>query len=240
MLTPYGIFAEIHDATPAYLTVSPPETYYRPAFKGGHMTIPKWITGLALLGETSIFSGRHDLEYHVYVGNGESRFTTNESEQDDNPNKAVGFKLQFVTAAEAFTFGVAGYSGDRAMDNTSRKVPHSAIALHTRMNYGRYNLTMEFGKSALGSLQQISWYVQTSARIGRYTPYLRLQLLDPSESTPDDQWMIQLGGVNVMVTDKMFIKVEWDQNFRGARNKDIITNEAQNYGEFRAAVTLLF
>ena len=240
MLSPYGILSEIHDATPAYLTVSPPETFYRAEFKGGHMIMPKWTTGLAVLGELSLFSSRHDVEYVVYMGNGESRFTTNESEQDDNPNKSLGARIQFISAGEVMIAGVSGFMGDRAISQEEMRIPHIAVAAHASFNWKGANLNGEFGRSQMGSVTEISWYVQTSLRIGRFTPYARVQTIDPSDTTPDDFWTVMLGGMNVMVTDAMFFKMEWNENQRGKRNLDIISGEARNFGEFRASVTLMF
>ena len=240
MLSPYGIYSEIHDATPAYLAVSPPETFYRAEFKGGHMVVPKWSTGLAILGELSLFSSRHDVDYVIYVGNGESRFTTNESEQDDNPNKSLGARLQFISAGEVLVFGVSGFMGDRALSLEEMRVPHIAMTSHLSLTWKGANLTGEFGRSQMGSVTEITWYVQASVRVGRVTPYARVQVIDPNDTTPDDFWTVMLGGVNIRVTDAMFVKMEWDENQRGKRNTDIISGESRNFGEFRAAVTLMF
>ena len=240
ILSPYGLFSEIHDATPAYLAVSLPETFYRAEFKGGHMLVPKWMTGFAILGELSILSSRHNVEYVVYVGNGESRFTTNESSQDDNPNKAIGCRVQFISSREIFIIGVSSYFGDRAISPEEMRIPHIAFAGHASLTWKEINLTGEFGRSQMGSVTENTWYVQSSFRVGKFTPYVRVQVMDPSDVEPEDFWTVYVAGVNLKVTDALFVKVEWDENARGRRNNDIISGEARNFGEFRASFTLMF
>ena len=240
MLTPYGLYSEMHDATPAYLTTSPPDTFYRAEFYGGAMLMPKWSTGLAVMGELSIFSTLHNVDYVIYVGNGESRFTTNTSEQDDNPNKAVGGRVQFVSENEFLILGVSGFIGDRAFTTDELRVSHVSFAGHASVSFSGMNITSEFGRSVLGRVTEETWYVQASMRFGRVTPYVRYQFLNPDSSLPDDAWMITLGGVNIMMTDALALKVEWNDNRRGIRNLDIISGEDKNFGEFRAALTLMF
>ncbi|MDH5478186.1 MAG: hypothetical protein OEY50_07625, partial [Nitrospinota bacterium] len=65
-------------------------------------------------------------------------------------------------------------------------------------------------------------------------------VMDPSDAEPEDFWTVYVAGVNLKVTDALFVKVEWDENARGRRNNDIISGEARNFGEFRASFTLMF
>lgn len=240
MLTPIGIFGEIHDATPAYLSVSPPETFYRAKLKGGHMVTPKWTTGLAVLGTFSIYPGAPDLEYVAYVGNGESRFTTNESEQDDNPNKAIGGRLQFSTAGEILHMGISVFQGDKAISQTRMRYSHTSYGGHASVTYDGFNMMAEYAKSKIDTVTESTWYVQASMRVWIVAPYVRYQRLEPNNNVTDDGWAVMAGGVNFMLTDALFLKVEWDENRRGKNNESLFSGEDRNYGELLASLTMMF
>ena len=240
MLTPIGIFGEIHDATPAYLSVSPPETFYRPFRKGGVMLAPKWNTGLMLMGTLAVTPDAPELEYALYVGNGESRITTNEAENDDNPNKALGFRLQLITAGDILNVGVSGYKGDKAQDKTHMRLPHTSLSGHISANFKGFNIMAEYGRSDLNGEIETTWYVQTSLRIGAVTPYFRYQSLNPNQKILDDSWVIWVGGVNIILTDGVYLKLEWDENRRGRGNEYLITGEDKDFGEFQSSLTMMF
>ncbi len=240
MLSPWGIYNEIHDSTPAYLSVYPPELFYRSGTKGGFALIPKWITGMTALGGVPTGISHTDIDYIVYIGNGESRVTINENEHDDNQNKAVGCRLQLTDHDEAYQVGISAYYGDKATSRDKLSETHWTTVFHADFNWREGNLRGEYGRSVLGTQTETSWYVQTSWRFGRYTPYLRYQTLNPHEEGNDEDWTIYLAGVNVKVTDYLFYKIEWNEHKRGSNNRDIVTGEPLEYGEFRSALTLLF
>ncbi len=240
MLTPWGIYNEIYDATPAYLTVFPPEVFYRADRKGGFMLMPKWTTGVAALGVTSVNSDYDDLDYIFYVGNGESRVTINDSENDDNINKAVGGRVLYKSHDEKFQLGASGYYGDKAVSRSRLEETHWTTSFQAELNWQSFNFHSEYGYSELGKQKEIAFYFQGSYRYERYTPYLRYETIDPDLGQNLDSWNTYLAGLNVKLTDYLFFKVEWNQHVREVNNEDIIIGEPQNYGEFRTAVAVLF
>jgi len=102
------------------------------------------------------------------------------------------------------------------------------------------NLRGEYGQSELGDRGEITWYTQASYRINRFTPYLRYQTIDPDTGFEDDNWTSLLAGLNIMVNDNLFFKVEWNENRRGSNNVEIIHEGKEDFGEFRSAFTLFF
>jgi len=240
MITPYGQFNEIHDATPAFLTVTPPDTLYRSEDYGGFTFIPKWITGAAAFGNIPVLQHHHDIDYIVYIGNGESRSTVNENEHDDNESKALGGRLQFTTHDESFHAGVSAYYGDRAISRARMAERHFTATAHANASFDAFTVRGEAAYSELGDWRETAWYLELSYRIGRLTPYVRYETLDPDTSVSSDGWTIMLAGVNVRALDILFLKFEWNQHDRGPANSDIITGEKDDYGEFRAALAVLF
>ncbi|MGK7344710.1 MAG: hypothetical protein ACNS63_02745 [Candidatus Nitrospinota bacterium M3_3B_026] len=238
-LTPWGLYNEIHDASPAFLSVNVPEMMYHADSKGGFPLIPKFTTGLALRGEVPT-PGHHDIDYVLYAGNGEGLGSTNEAAFDDNVNKAAGGRLQFTTHDESIQAGLSGFYGERAVTPDNLNEWHWASVASLNVNLGRLNVRGEYGQSELGDRGEITWYAQGSYRAGRYTPYLRYQTIDPDTDFGDDDWTSYLAGVNVRMNDNLFIKVEWNENRRGANNVEIINEGGEDFGQFRAAFTLFF
>lgn len=195
---------------------------------------------MAAFGEVATLISHHDLQYDFFVGNGESRVTINESEHDDNPNKAVGGRVQVTTHDEKVQVGLTGYYGDKALSRNLLAEIHWAGSIHFSINWKDINVHGEYGQSELGGQRETAWYIQTSWRFGRFTPYLNYQTIDPDADRTNDNWSIYLAGMNVKITDALFYKIEWNQHDRQAKNKDIILGEDEDYGEFRSALTLLF
>lgn len=237
-LTPYGLFNEIHDASPAYLSVTVPESVYRPEQKGGFSLIPKWTTGISVLGITNPCDGC-EFDYVIYIGNGES-VGINEGQFDSNPNKAVGGRAQISIDDEKFLVGVSAYYGEKAVSQTNLSENHWAYVISLSYNLSNFNLKAEYGQGKLASRTEYAWYVQPSYKIGRYTPYLRVQSNDPDDTKPDDYWNAYLAGVNIQLNKHMFLKFEWCENMRGKNNVDIVTPGNENFGEFKSSVTIHF
>lgn len=240
MLTPYGLYNEIHDATPAYISVYIPETMYRARERGGFAFMPKWTTGLAANGELSEYFHQMGLDYIVYVGNGESRITTNENAEDDNPNKAIGGRVQFTGHNDVYQLGVSGYYGDKAVSSSVRALRHWTMIGHGILNVGALSVRGELAYSQLGDFEETAWHAQASYRMGKYTPYVRYQTIDPDLDVANDNWSTYIAGINVRLLDSLFLKVEWNHNDRQGANADIIDGEKEDYGEFRSALTLMF
>lgn len=69
--TPFGLYNEIHDATPTYLSVRVPWEIYKTQAVGGHAMFPKFSTGVFILGRNALPAGV-TLNYTAYLVNGEN------------------------------------------------------------------------------------------------------------------------------------------------------------------------
>lgn len=239
-LTPFGYFNETHDSSPAFLSVLAPENIYQAHNRGGFSMIPKWNTGLFLLGDIFIGARHDDIDYMVYIGNGESLPSTNEAQYDDNTNKAVGGMIQFSTFDEAFQVALSGYYGDKAVTEDNLEAPHETLMISVKAAFGDFTAKGEFAISRLDEKNESAWYLQMSYRLGRYTPYLRYQSIDPDEDIKNDGWDTAIGGVKVEVNDHLFLKFEWDEHTRGENNSGILNEGNEDFGELRVAITLFF
>ncbi|MBI4665913.1 MAG: hypothetical protein HY751_05810 [Nitrospinae bacterium] len=238
-LTPYGIYNEIHDATPAFISVSVPEMIYKSERRGGFAMMPKWITGLYALGETPVGKRQNNFDYVFYVGNGES-VGVNEAQHDANPNKAVGGRLQYSMDDDKFMGGVSYYYGDKAVSEDNLSQNHWGYIVSLNYNAYPLNLMGEYGQSKLGSRTLYAWYGQASYALGRFTPYARYQSIDPSDNEADDFWNALTLGLNIKANNNLFFKFEWNDNRRGENNNDILTPGNEDFSEFRSAITIFF
>lgn len=238
VLTPYGFFNEIHDASPAYLGVTVPDSVYKADKRGGFSILPKWVTGLNVLGVVDI-SDESEFDYVVYVGNGES-VGYNEAQFDVNPNKAVGGRAQISFDSEKYILGVSAFYGEKGLSETNLAETHFGYVLSAAYALSNLNIKAEYAQAKLGERTEYGWYIQPSYRIGRYTPYMRVQASDPDDRYPDDYWNTYLAGLNVQVNKHLFVKFEWRENNRGENNNDILTPGNEDFSEFKSSVTVLF
>ena len=238
-LTPFGFTNEIHDTSPAYVSVLAPENVYKADNRGGFAMIPKWTTGISLSGSWFFGKDHHDLSYVVFTGNGESRLGTNQARYDDNTDKAIGGRLLFSSSEGALQVGVSGFFGDKAVDEDNLEVEHKTLLFSLAGEVGDLALKGEYGFSELGEREEAAFYLQGSYRIDRYTPYFRYQTIDPS-GEGEDYWDTYMGGLNVFLNDNTILKIEWSEHIRGEDNNDILTKGNEEYGELRTGLTLFF
>lgn len=239
-LTPYGIYNELHDATPAFLSVDISESIYKSNMQGGFAMFPKWSTGLAVVGQLPLLSGLELIEYTLYIGNGESLLGTNDSQYDDNLNKGVGGRINFVGDDSIFEAGVSIYYGDKAVTEDNLDERHLAAIFSIEANIDDINIHGEYAYSELGEKEQKAWYIQASYRFGRLTPYIRYQTLDPQADVDNDEWNTILGGVNYSINDNLFLKLEWNEHSREDNNLGVIDEGNESFSEVRTALTLFF
>lgn len=236
-LTPFGYFNEIHDATPAFLSVYIPHPIYRQERRGGTAMFPKWTTGVNLLGVREY--GATVLDYIFYVGNGENVVMANEAELDSNRNKAFGGRIG-VSPNERFSAAVSFYAGEKAESSDRLSVPHTTAGLMLNGMVRDVNILTEAAQSTVGGVTDTGAYLQLTCNAGKNaTPYYRLEYTDPDQNTGGDTWTEHVIGINLRATESLTFKIEGANGVRGGNNSDIL-GDPPNYFDVRFAVTLYF
>ena len=232
VLTPFGIYNEIHDATPSYLSVRVPWGIYRADKVGGFPVFPKFSTGANLLG--GYFSeGDLNLNYVLYVANGENA-TKNEAESDENADKAIGGRLM-ISPIAGLTLGGSFFTGDKQASATSAE-SHSAWLGTVDYSMSHLSIRAEYASSKKGSQTEAAWYGEASYRIKMVTPFVRYGTLDPDDDKDKDEWAELVYGINCEVQPNVILKLE-NRNFNGDINNLKIPND---YNEVAAALTVAF
>jgi hypothetical protein len=237
VLTPFGFYNEIHDATPTFLSIRTPWGIYRSTKAGStDAMFPKFSTGIFVAGRY-FPETRFSLNYDVYVANGENA-TNNEAERDDNSNKAIGGRLM-VTPITGINIMGSYYDGKK-QTGVASQADHTACAVGAEYvpYYIPYHAKFrgEYAVSKLGDVTQVGWYGEGSYTFGKIRPYVRFGVLDPDTDQDDDHWTEWVYGINYQFQSGFFLKVE-DRRMGGDSAN---TGVNQDYNELAAALAVAF
>lgn len=229
VLTPFGIYNEIHDATPTYVSIRVPFGIYKTNKVGGFSMFPKFSTGFTLLG--NYFSeGDLHLNYVLYIANGENDIA-HEMETDENSNKAIGGRIM-VSPIEGVTVGGSYFTGKKG----TNKKDHSTWAGSVNYNHYPLNVRAEYASSRLDNQTEKGWYGEVSYRINMITPFVRYGTLDPNDSVNNDEWTELVYGINYEIRPNFVWKIE-NRQFGGNPNN---TKVPDDYNEIAVSLTVAF
>ncbi|MFC1585925.1 hypothetical protein ACFL5V_10295 [Fibrobacterota bacterium] len=226
ILTPFGIFNEIHRAKPAYLSVNVPVSTTSPgAFAPlGFSFFPRAGVGLSLQGETTFDYGK-TLAYNLSIANGMQDSASNPYERDGNKSKSVTVRVRF-DVMENMRVGKSFY-----VDNPADSDPRIAFSDGYEMEYslGNFRLLSEFvighqfrdGTDTTESQsQQRGFYAQPSYAFDLgLIPYLRFEFVDPDTRNDKDFSMAFITGVHYEISKWYMIKLETDYFHFGSRSR---------------------
>jgi hypothetical protein len=245
MFTHFGIYNEIHTAKPAFLSVKEPlSTNKNEKFGSDLRFYPRWGSGLAMLGNGHV--SNVDFDYVLQLTNG-MQDNTNPFEEDDNTQKAFGGRLR-VMPTRTLAVGASFYS-DHLTEMGLDGEPGGG-----RTGWFSYGAQGTFTPGALGvEVEYVRGYLDpsTAGRLyrwgstamvyyrirDRFTPYVRYEHHDPDTRLADDQAGMWVYGVNVRVTNGLYIKADLNSVHSGAANQRF---EGASFTEFKAAVAAGF
>ncbi|MEQ9402663.1 MAG: hypothetical protein RIM99_03675 [Cyclobacteriaceae bacterium] len=245
MFVPFGIYNEIHTAKPAFLAVKEPLSTNKPdKFGADERFYPRWATGISLLGNFAL--GNIQFEYNVQLSNGYQE-NTNPFEEDDNEEKALATRL-LIQPTTDLKIGVSTYSDkvselDGAGDDTGERTKVSSFSTHAEYTYKDLGLELEYitGKtnpSAPGDLTKNGFEGMLYYSLGnRFTPYVRYESLDPDTNVDDDKASMISFGLNTMIDENYFFKIQYNSISSGVNNSRF---GGVDFSEIQAAVVLGF
>lgn len=241
VLTPYGLFNEIRDATPVYLSVDVPQNIYTTPMRGGFDFFPEAMNGIGATGIASLYKyrlGSGNFGYSMFLGNGETPANINPAQQDYSTRKSVGGRV-FYTPKDILTMGVSFYSGDR---QTSKVVSyaHDTVGGDLALDLGSFNLTTEAAYSKFNGVEETAAHAQVSYTLGGlFTPYYRFEYFNPNIDFTDRFWRTHLFGLNISPLKGVAIKLEMDIHERGINNP-LVTAGQTTFNEIKTAVAIAF
>jgi hypothetical protein len=240
MFTPFGVFNEIHTAKPAFLTVKEAASLNKNdrIVGGGFLFYPRWGAGIAAHGDTVV--GGKDLSYDVLLANGDQE-EANPFEEDENSSKSITARVR-VDANEKLRLGYSFYR-DRPSSSTFTTLQSHGFEAELNLTRLRILGEVAFGTLGIragGSQKQLGWYIQPSYHLKNgWTPYIRLDYVNPNRRLSDVGGRDLIVGVNVELSKNFQFKIE-NNDFRGGAKSTLGKLPGRGYHEIKAALVLGF
>ena len=228
-LTPFGIYNEIHDATPTRPSIRIPWGIFASEKVGGFDMIPHHSTGLYVLGN-HFLTGDVNMNYVVYIANGEND-VENAAEIDENKNKAVGARF-WISPTSDISFGASYYKDQVGVLKTN----HKSQGLSVVYTPFPFMARAEYATSKLDTVTETSGYAEVAYTVNKLTPFIRYDILDPDTNTSNDRWSELDIGIAYKLQPKAVLKLE-NRSVSG-KPGNIEVND--DYNEIAAAVTVAF
>lgn len=240
MFTPFGIFNEIHTAKPAFLSVKEAASLNKNSriVGGGYLFYPRWGAGIEIHGD-AVISGK-DLNYDVLIANGDQE-NLNPFEKDENSSKSITARLR-VDANDNLRLGYSFYHDKPGSKTITSLQSHG---LEAELNLKSFRLQAEVAFGSLGIVgkpnqRQLGWYLQPSVHLKRgFTPYLRLDHVNPDRNRPEVSGRDFIVGLNVELSKNFQLKLETN-DFRGGSKSTLAEYPGRGYREFKSALVLGF
>ena len=239
MLTPFGIFNEVHTAKVVFLSVKEAASLNKTdrIVEDARRFYPRWGAGVQLHGDGVI--GQRDFSYDLQVANGEQE-NTNPYEEDDNTFKSITARFRFEPSS-SLRIGYSFYV-DKTTDPGLGTVLSNGLEVEKTWNRFRVQAEVAIGSYSAdsGDLTQIGFYVQPSFHFDNgLTPYLRFDFVDPDTSREEDQGLIFIAGLNWEISKNFMLKAE-NNYFKGGTASSLGQFPGGSYNELKTALSLGF
>ncbi|MBL4868116.1 MAG: hypothetical protein JKY67_17260 [Pseudomonadales bacterium] len=243
MFTNFGIYNEIHTAKPATLTVKEPLSTNKNNKLGSEIRFyPRWLMGIALVGTYQVSQIHGD--YVIQLSNGETEDEdVNPFEEDDNTHKAINGRIR-IGYTDTVQFGFSFYMDSMEDPNTNGRIDLNSYGIQAEWeNVEGTGLEFEFvvgeeNYSMANKLTRNAYTLMAFQRLhDKYTPYLRYEYLEPDDNTSDDTGSVLILGINILVDENMFVKLEVDRFSTEANNAKF---NGASFTEFKASLSIGF
>lgn len=219
LLTPWGFYNEIHDASPTYPSVHLPFVIYHPQMMGGFDSYQQAVTGVSAAWMGGLLRGQ------VMLSNGTVELG-NEAYRDDNHSRGVLLRLD-TDPIRPVSGNFSGYYSKVGPEGLEQDLFAGIGALRT--GFGQWQTTTEAtygnraGQSQLGATTEVE-----ATHFRRVTPFVRGEVFNGDLSTSNFAY-IGVGGIKVALsTGHVIFKIDHLTVFKPY-------NDGSG-GEFRAAV----
>ncbi|MBL1277876.1 MAG: hypothetical protein COB30_017490 [Ectothiorhodospiraceae bacterium] len=245
MFTHFGIYNEIHTAKPATLTVKEPITTNKNNKLGSEFRFyPRWNTGIAMLGDVE-FEDK-ELNYIIQLSNGDDD-KSNPYEKNANKNKAFNSRVR-INWNNNIGFGLSYYQ-DKINHYDGAGVKDGTTSITSYGGQVEYESTSGIGLEAEYVAGKVRTFDQKNINRDAYTlmfyyrldeiftPYLRLEHLDPNENIPSDHGKVKILGVNILTDENMYLKFEFNKTTTGANN---LKYSGDDFSEIKSSISIGF
>jgi hypothetical protein len=272
MFTPFGIYNEIHTAKPSIIILKEPNPTNKMYFISSDqyeqtMLYPRWGSGVAVLGNDTVFGMNYD--YILQVTNGDLTYGVdgNEYDKDDNDQKAITGRIR-VDLTDDLQVGVSAYHDKMTRYN---KVYETKVVTDTDGNTVNY-VSKEYipvdSMTVDSQGLQLIWHVSDDFRLeaeymtgtldvegvtsfrrsgfsilpsyfisDKINIFFLYAQADPNHNVDKNSVTNYAPGINIEVDDDMYIKLDYF-NVDSQVNNSLFAGKS--YSEIRAALAIGF
>jgi hypothetical protein len=215
-LSPFGLYTELHDASPSILSTSLPSSIYSSSrvneLGETQDLFAKFATGVQVRGTLGRAGWEGD--YALYVSNGRGDAP---AQQDDNNNKGIGARLAIRLPGGHVQLGASFYDERNGLVADTRQ---QSLGLDAIL---RFRGVLIESEALIPRLEKIDllgapsgafrtargYYVQVSRPVtSMITPFARFEAFDNDISIAGDRETDIVAGVNIGLTRMIFLKNE--------------------------------
>jgi hypothetical protein len=242
ILTNFGLYNKIHDASPTYFSIGPPLVYSRfnpnSDFTSKQRFFGKYIMGTELTGTIDIGNQGSQFEYSLMFGNGRNDYVGKVYISNNTalagrflfrPEFFSGFHLGASFYTDENEIGMGGFPNSSELTTGfEAQYEYEVLQIQLESILAKFkNLSGENQRSFLNYLQ----FAYTAYDI--ITPYLQLNYIKFNEKNEDAIGQAILG-LNYSVSNKFYIKAEALYNYY-SEQKNVL-----DYGSFKASLSVAF
>lgn len=248
MLTPFGIYNELHDAAPVYLPFQAPQATNTTSSLGAERRYyERRGAGVQALGKLKL--GAANADYSVMVANGADD-VGNPFQRDDNTSKSVTARFR-ISPVAVLTLGISYYRDllnvyDASGKDTGMRRRETALGASAVWNPGKEGIELEWLHGSLGASSPTVpkttgngyaalLYYNTGWK--GLTPYFRAQYFDPNNDVSGNEVTVLSPGLNISVKHVLFVKLQIDRYLAGDKNSLF---KGQDYTQLEAGVSVAF
>jgi len=252
MFTPFGIYNEIHTAKPSIIILKEPNPTNKMYFISSDkyeqtLLYPRWGSGLALLGNDTVFGMSYDYIFQVTNGDLSYGVDENEYDKDDNDQKAVTARIR-VDVTDDLQIGASTYydkmvnydANDSAIGNMTvnsqglQLIWHITDDLRFEAEYMSGTLDVE----GIKKFRRCGYSVLPSYFINdKVNLFFLFAQADPNRNVDEDSVINYAPGINIELDDNMYLKVDY-YNVVSQDNNSLFAGKS--YSEIRAALAIGF
>lgn len=247
MFCNFGIYNEIHTAKPAFMTVKEPfSTNKNDKFGSEYRFFPRWIVGIAALGDIGLKTC--NIDYIIQISNGGQK-GGNPFEEDNNLQKAVGGRLRLM-AENGVGAGVSFYA-DWLQPNERGGSTRSLFSGggHLQWEVGSATVEVEVIGGKVEAIKRVGFTALTSYDFGLhkipglgldlgFEPYFRYEYLKPNLSIPHNGAQLFVYGIRIAFTPVSSVK--FDFNTMKVDTNNAIYDRVAVQTELKAALVVGF
>jgi hypothetical protein len=242
ILTNFGLYNKIHDASPTYFSISPPLLYERfnpnKDFTKKQRFYGKYLLGSELTGSINLDEIGSQFEYSLMFGNGRIEYVGDTYVEKNTgvsgrflyrPGFLNGMQIGSSFYTDENQVGIAGVANGRELiAGLEFEYDWRNIQIQSELYISKFKNLSNLDQSAKLSYLQVAYTFDDII-----TSYLQLNLIKLDDMKSDLNGLVILG-LNHAISNKFFIKFETQYHYSS------VDYNVLDYGSLKASLSIAF